>query len=63
MVSFFVLDPLAYVCMVRCGRPAAFMWLSKPHMIEYPVLCHPTVVSGSNLLKSRGILVSARTTV
>ena len=28
MASFYVLDAFAYVCMVmvRCGRPAAFMW-------------------------------------
>ena len=52
---FFVLGALPYVCMVWCGRPAAFMWLCKPRTIEDHVLCHATVVSSTNLLKSQGI--------
>ena len=30
--------------MVRCGRPAVFMWSCDLHTIEYYVLCHTTVV-------------------
>ena len=54
IARFFALDN---VCMVWCDRPAAFMRLYKPHTIEdNSVLCHATVVvSGINLLKSRGI--------
>ena len=31
--------------MVRCGRPAIFVWLGKLHTIEDHVLCHVTDVS------------------
>ena len=53
----FVLDALPIVCMVRCGRPAVFVWLCKLHMIEDHVLCHATVVSSTNIpgIQSRGI--------
>ena len=41
-----------YVCMVRCGRPAVFVWLCKLHTIEYHVMCHATVVvSSTNVFK------------
>ena len=45
-----------FVCMIRCGRPAAFMRLYKAQTIGDNVLCHATVVvSAINLLKSHGI--------
>ena len=48
---------VGYVCMVQCGRPAAFMYSYKPHTIEENVLCYATVVvTGTNLLESREIL-------
>ena len=46
---FFMLD--WYVCMVRCGRPAVFVWLCKLHTIEDHPLCLATVVSSTNILK------------
>ena len=41
MALFFVSDalPYWYVCIVRCGRPAVFVWLCKLHKIEDHVLC------------------------
>ena len=45
-----------FVCMIRCGRPAAFMRLYKAQTIGDNVLCHATVVVRAiNLLKSHGI--------
>ena len=52
MVPFFVLDALPHACMVRCGRPAVFVWLCKLHTIEDRVLCHATVISSTYLLKA-----------
>ena len=50
-LHFFVLDALPCVCMVRCGRPAVFVWLCKLHnMIGDRVLYHATVVSSTNLI-------------
>ena len=46
-----MLDALPYICMVRCGCPAVFMWLCKLYTIEDHVLCHVRVVSSINLLK------------
>ena len=37
----FVLDALPYVCMVRYGRPAVFVWLCKLHTIEDHVRAMP----------------------
>ena len=48
---FFVLDALPYVCTVRCGRPAVFVWLCKLHTIEDPVLYYATVISSTNIFK------------
>ena len=45
-------DALPYVCMVRCGRPAVFVWLSNLYTIEDHVLCHATVVSSTNIIKA-----------
>ena len=58
----FVLGALP-LYMVRCGWPSVFMWLCKPHTNEDHAQCHATVVSSTNLLKSRRISASARTTV
>ena len=44
--------PYWYVCMVRCGRPAVFVWLCKLHTIGDHVLCHATVVSSTNIFKA-----------
>ena len=42
-LDFSVFDAFPYVCMVPCGRPAAFVWLCKLHTIEDHALCHATV--------------------
>ena len=53
MASFFLRwCALPYDRVIRCGRPAVFMWLCKLHTIEdHVVLRHATIVSGTNLLK------------
>ena len=44
--------PYWYVCMVRCDRPAVFVWLYKLHTIGDHVLCHATVVWSTNVFKA-----------
>ena len=38
--------------MVRCDRPAAFVWLYKLHTTEDHVLCHATVVNSTYIIKA-----------
>ena len=47
-----MLEALPYVCMVRCGRPAVFVWLCKLHTIKDYVLCHATVISSTHIIKA-----------
>ena len=52
-LHFFVLNALLpYVYMVRCGRPAVFVWLCKLHTIEDHVLYHATIASSTNIIKA-----------
>ena len=53
-LHFFVGSALSYwyVCMVRCGRPAVFVWLYKLHTIGDHVLSHATVVCSTNVFKA-----------
>ena len=53
-LHFIVLDALQYwyVWMVRCGRPAVFVWLCKLRTIEgHVLLCYAMVVSSTNIFK------------